>query len=379
MPPELFEIFVTCQAGLEPLLVEELKELGFNEAREGFRGVYAEASLEGIYAINYLSRIGGRVLVPIARFNCFDKRSLYAGAINVDWTKYIPQGMTFAIDVNGQHPDFRNTLFAAQVLKDAICDQFRERTGSRPNVNTAAPDVQLNLFLMKGAALISFDTSGAPLFKRGYRREASEAPIQESLAAAILRIAKYSGEEIILDPCCGSGTFLIEAAYIATKTPAGFHRKAWGFYHFPDFNEEEWQKVKSEADSQRVPLASGKIFGVEVNKDCARICRANLRAAGFFPQISIVQEDFNDHLPSVLPNLIICNPPHGNRLGDANNLIDLYRSLGDFLKHKSAKPAKGFVFTTNLELAKEIGLKPTKRHVIKSSGMDSRLLEFDLF
>lgn len=372
-------LFITCPEGLEPLLKEELEELGFSNAETGFRGVYVEGSMKEIYKINYLSRLAGRVLLPLAHFNCFGSDDLYNEAKKLDWLKLIPKGKSFAIDCNGEHRFLRHTLYASQVVKDAICDVYRKSTGGRPNVNPRAPDVQLNLFLQGNKATLSYDTSGMPLYKRGYRQENVEAPIQEALAAAILRIAKYKGEDVLLDPCCGSATFLIEAAYLATKTPSGYLRKKWGFLCHPDFSSEEWEEVKKNADAKRVPMPLGKIWGVDIHKDSVRIARSHLRAAGFHKEIEIQQSDFRDYTPKALPTLVISNPPHGQRLGEVKSLVNLYRSLGDFLKHQMVKPGRGFVFTSSLELSKEVGLKPIKRHVISNSGLDSRLLEFDLY
>lgn len=374
------ELFVTCAEGLEPLLIEELAGLGFSQTNAGFRGVYVDdVAEEAIYRINYCSRLATRVLLPLSRFRCFDARSLYKSMLTIDWSKYIPNGKSFAIDANVTHKNLRNSLFAAQVVKDAICDQFREKTGGRPNVSPKNPDVQLNLFIRNESGIMSFDTSGAPLHKRGYRQESGEAPIMESLAAALLIFGQYQGTEIVCDPCCGSGTLLIEAALIATKTPPGYLRPHWGFMYLPSFDQITWLKVKNEADKDRKTLPSNMFFGCDINKDAVRICKINLRAAGFLQQVQIQQNDFREYTPPIPPNFIISNPPHGLRLDNPEHLIPVYRALGDFFKRKSAKPGKGFIFTGNLELAKEIGLSAKRRYVINNSGVESRLLEFDLY
>lgn len=231
-------VFVTCAQGLEKLLCQELEELGISGIKLGFKGVYVqEGTIEDVYHINYCSRIAGRVLVPIKHFRCRDRKVLYQNCAEIDWLSYIPKGKTFAIDANVKNPQLRNSLFAAQVMKDAICDQFREKFGERPNVDTRNPDIQLNLFIQNEEAIVSFDTSGVPLHKRGYRTENVQAPIQESLAAALLRIAGYKGHENFCDPCCGSGTFLIEAAMIATITPPGFLRKNGDLCTFPNIHK----------------------------------------------------------------------------------------------------------------------------------------------
>lgn len=374
------ELFVTCPEGIEPLLINELTKMGLLDLTVGFRGVYvANASMEAIYRINYCSRLASRVLLPLARFRCYDAKSLYKGVATVDWLNYIHKGQTFAIDANVSHRMIRNSMFGAQVAKDAICDQYRERTGDRPNVDPKDPDVLLNLFIHNEHATINFDTSGGPLHKRGYRLDSVEAPLQESMAAALLTLMQYKGDEIACDPCCGSGTLLIEAALMASQTAPGYLRKNWGFMTLREFNQIEWLKVKNEVDKLRKPIPKGHLFGCDVNKDAVRICKTNLRGAGFHQEAEIVHSDFREYTPPVLPNLIFCNPPHGIRMDDTEHLRPVYRALGDFLKRKSATPAKGFIFTGNLELAKEVGLSPNRRHVIMNGGVESRLLEFDLY
>jgi len=365
---------------MEPLLLQELEELGFDKLNKGFRGVYVqETALKDTYKLNYCSRLASRVLLPLKKFRCYNARSLYKECMEFDWLAYIPKGKTFAIDANVTHPQLRNSLFAAQVVKDAICDQFRQKFGQRPNVDTQNPDVQLNLFIKEQLGTISFDTSGVPLHKRGYRIEGVEAPLQETLAAALLKIAKYREEEIFCDPCCGSGTLLIEAALMATHTPPGYLRQKWGFMLHPEFSQQEWLRAKADADKKRKELQPGHIFGCDLSKNSVRICKTNLRAAGFHSSIEIQQSDFRDYTPPTPPTFICTNPPHGKRLENVDSLKPLYRSLGDFFKRKTAHPARGFIFTGSLELAKEVGLVPKKRYVIYNSGIESRFLEFDLY
>lgn len=364
---------------MEPLLEAELRDLGYS-SRIGYRGVYLEVDqFSDIYRINYLSRIGGRVLLPLVNFKCRNQKDLYNAALEIDWLHYLPRGKTFAIDANVNHKELRNSLYAAQVVKDAICDQYRDKTGARPSVDTKNPDMQLNLFVNRDQAILSFDMSGAPLHKRGYRLEAVEAPLQESLAAVLVRLSGYTGEEILYDPCCGSGTLLIEAAMFASRTPAGFYRKEWGFMNHPDYNQAEWEAIKKEADSHRRELQPGKIFGTDISRNAVRISRMNIKAAGLAPVIEIGFNDFREYVPSVAPNFLITNPPHGLRLGEEESLKPLYRALGDFMKQKMAKPGRGFVFTGSFPLSKEIGLAPKQRHVIENSGVESRFLEFDVY
>lgn len=374
------ELFVTCSNHLEHLLAQELGELGYPKAVTGFRGVRVpDVDLSAIYRINYRSRIAGRVLMPIAQFRCYDPESLYDGIYKIDWLKYLSAKNSISIDANVNHPKLRNSLFCAQITKDAICDQLRKRVGERPRVDTKDPDVQLNLYINNNWATISFDTSGMPLHKRGYRQETVEAPMQESLAAALILMAGYKGDEVFCDPCCGSGTLVIEAAMRASATPAGFFRKKWGFFHLPDHNQELWLKEKNSADDMRIPLQPDRFFCADIHKQSIHACKVNLRAIGFHNAVEVIQTDIREYEPRLAPNFILTNPPYGRRLDDMNQLTTLYRAIGDFMKRKSSKPAKGFVFTGSYELSKEVGLAATKRHVLDNGGIEARLLEYDLY
>lgn len=191
------DLFVSCPKGLEILLASELGNLGYTNTTTSYCGVYVNGvDFDAIYRINYCSRLASRVLMPLSKFRCRDAKSLYAELRKVDWSRYLKKGKTFAIDANVSHPNIRNSLYAAQVAKDAICDQIRENSGWRPSVNVKDPSVQLNLFVGQNSAVMSFDTSGSPLYKRGYRQETVGAPLQETLAAAILKLAEYKGNEV---------------------------------------------------------------------------------------------------------------------------------------------------------------------------------------
>lgn len=377
--PEKSRLFVTCAPTLEPLLLDELTELGFTSLQSSYCGVFVDDwDWNAIYLINYASRLASRVLLPLEKFRCQDRKSLYQSTMNIDWVPFFEGKKTFAIDANVQHRELRNSLYAAQVMKDAICDQLRQRKGRRPSIELQNPDLQLNLFIQHHMATISFDTSGEPLHKRGYRQESVEAPIQETLAAAILRLANYSSDRVFLDPCCGSGTFLIEAALIASETPPGYLRKDWGFIGHPEYKNIEWLKVRNQVDAKRKPLAKAHIFGIDRSQSAVRASKINLKAAGFSAEIDVQQADFRDYKPSVMPDMILANPPHGRRLDEEDQLRPLYRSLGAFMKNECKKSGHGFIFTSSPELAKEVGLASSKRHILSSGGVESRLLAYEI-
>jgi putative N6-adenine-specific DNA methylase len=334
------EMFISCPMGLETLLLEELQEMGISPSRRGKSGVYVPQEISLVYEINYRSHLATRVLWPLKRFACPDPKALYQGAKQIDWPLYLSPEKTFAIDANVSHPLLRSSLYAAQVVKDALCDSLKEKWGERPSVNVSSPDVQLNLFIEKGWAILSFDTSLQPLYKRGYRQQMTSAPLQETLAAAILRKIDYSKEEILCDPFCGSGTFLIEAAFKATRTPAGFFRKNWGFFQLPEFSEELWQKVKSRADGAIIPSTLGKFFGADIDPRTLEICKQHLKMSGFEQAIALTCSDVARYNPPSPPSVILCNPPYGKRLATSSKLAE---ALGLFIKKSRCRSA--FVLT----------------------------------
>jgi putative N6-adenine-specific DNA methylase len=358
-------IFVTCSSALEPILLKELETLGYPQGKIDYKGVYVpDVTIEDIYRINYLSRVAIRVLLPIHRFNVHDQKSLYQSISKIDWSQWIPQNKTFAIDSHVSHKQLTNSLFAAQKTKDAICDQLKESRGFRPNIDTKNPDIKLNLFIKDKRGIISFDTSLESLSRRGYRKHSVPAPLPESLAAALLLMVGYEGQSLG-DPCCGSGTFLIEAAWIATNTPPGILRTKWGFESLPIHSPELWNKVKH---SQKIQ-GSPKLWGIEKNPQYLQACQANLEDAGVDSLVTLTQGDFATTPFPFSIDWIFTNPPHGKRL---QNEDALYESLGDLIK---AHAQKGFVLTNN----KSIRLKSHRKHIVHHSTDDMRLFEYHIF
>ena len=345
-------LFVSCASSLQYLLRDELRELGIDVASVSRHGVHIPLSMENIFKVNYLSRIATRVLLPLAEFRCPDKETLYREARKIDWLSFLDETKTFSIDSHCQHPQIRHSLYAAQLLKDALCDVIREKKGARPSVDTKNPTIQLHLLIHNQKALISFDTSGIALYKRGYREHIGEASLQETLAAAILKKASYTGKEILCDPFCGSGTFLLEAASIASQTPAGFFRKAWGFTHLPPFQEEEWLSFKKEWDSKIIPLEPGRIIGADQNRDTLHQCRENIRNAGFERGIQLVHCPVDKLKMTSSPTLIVTNPPFGKRLEAS---LPVYKDLGAFLRKECPVAPWAYVLTSVYPLIKATG------------------------
>ncbi|MGE3954412.1 MAG: class I SAM-dependent RNA methyltransferase [Parachlamydiales bacterium] len=324
-------LFVTSIPGLDSLLVAEIESLGY-EAKGGWGGAYvAEKGQEVIETLNYRLRMAHRVLLPLAAFPCKTKKELYEGARGFEWGPYLKQGWTVAVDVNGVTDELRNTQFSAQVVKDGLCDRLREEGGWRPSVDRKTPDVQLALHLDGERAVLYYDTSRVPLYKRGYRRESVRAPVQESLAAGMLMVAGYTGEEVLCDPCCGSGTLLIEAAMIGSHMPAGFFRTGWGFQRLPGFDQKGWEGRRAEWDGARRPLP-GRLVGIDKSGEAVAACKANLQGAGIGRRVEVRYGEFQRE--TVKADLVVANPPYGIRLG--GDLPPLYRELQDFIRRSEA-------------------------------------------
>lgn len=368
------ELFVSCPHHFEELLLSELKELGVSKLRQGFCGVFAPADMHNVYLINYCSRIATRVLWPLSHFGCPDKEALYAMSRRVGWAKYLSVDKTFAIDANVQHHNLKNSHFASLVVKDAICDYFRDKTDQRPSIDIQNPDVQLNLFIQKGQATLYFDTSCAPLHKRGWRMENTEATLHESLAAALLIGSGYKKGVTFCDPFCGSGTFLIEAAMIATNTPPGFFRKSWGFMHFPLYREEEWLKFKASVDSKITPLEKGMICGSDKDPETFKTCYRHIKATGFRGLIELENQDIATYHPPVKPQLVLCNPPYGKRLELTKAVA---QGLSSFIERECTEKTHVFILTSEPQMARSLGRKAQEEISFKNGGIDVALYHLE--
>jgi len=370
--------FAQTPGGLETLAEKELSSLGARKIRPGFRGLYFKADQKTLYGINYRARLLTRVLAPLVSFQCRDRNDLYRAAVAINWASLFGVQQTFGIfaSVSG-NTNLRHSKFAALCLKDGVVDFFRKKLGQRPNVDKRSPDIWLNLHVEKNAGTISMDTSGGSLHRRGYRRDQVEAPIQETVAAAILSIAEWKADRPLYDPMCGSGTLLCEAAIQACNTPAGFLREGFGFRYLPDFNKKIWQDVKMETDRRMVVLKKGMISGSDIQHQAVKAARANCKRLPHGNGIRIFRSDFRD-LPGLEDHVIVCNPPYGLRLNKGEDLTSLYRSLGDFLKQR-CRGARAYIYFGNRELLKSVGLKPSWKKPLRNAGLDGRLVKYEMY
>jgi putative N6-adenine-specific DNA methylase len=368
--------FVTCARGLERLLASELDHLGAEDVAPGRGGVAFSGGYDLLYRANLWLRTAVRVLRPVweGEVRSFDE--LYDAVRTLDWAEYLTPDHTLAVDSNVRDSAITHSQYASRRVKDAICDQFRDRTGLRPSVDTDRPMVGLNLHVSRNHAVLSLDTSWDSLHKRGYRPVQTRAPLNEALAAGLLMEAGWDGSIPLVDPLCGSGTFVIEAAWIATDRPPGLTRKWFGFMGWPDFDRPLWNAIRDDA-RRRVKTSAGvPLRGSDARSDAIQFARQNAKAAGVGHLVSFDRQDVKDaRPPGDVPGLVICNPPYGERIGDERELVGLYRTLGETVAAHWAG-WRLFVFTSNDWLAKQVGLKVARTLPFYNGSLACKLWEF---
>ncbi len=371
--------FAQCARGLEELLADELCELGASAARARVRGAEFRADPHALYTIVLGSRLAGRVLAPLLTFDCHSDRYLYTTARKVDWDAFLSPQRTFAIVANVARSKIDHSQFAAQRLKDAVVDHFRESCGERPSVDRRDPDVWLNLHINNDRAVISLDVSGGALHRRGYRIESVDAPLQETLAAAVLRLSGWRGKGPLIDFMCGSGTFLAEAWLQISKTPPGWLKAgdAPSPACMPDFDSALWAQILGEARDAFRPPEPGLVSGSDLDGEAVRASRVNLAVLPGGEKLRIVRSDFRDVDVPEGATLIV-NPPYGVRLKTRSEVEVLYKELGDHLK-RNCRGATAWILCGDIELVKKIGLRPKRRIPFWNGGLECRLVELDLY
>ena len=379
--PEAAGINLTCFAavprGAEELAAAELGALGIRDAKPGKGGVSFITDRAGLYRANLWLRTASRVLVQLALFPCTSPTELYAGAHAIAWQELITPDMTLAVDCSLRDSALTHSGFVALKTKDAVVDRIREFCGSRPNVDTASPDVRINVHLHKNICTISLDSSGDSLDRRGYRLERNEAPLRETLAAAVVALTGWDGTIPLADPMCGSGTIPIEAALVAAHIPPGLHRQ-FGFQRWLDFDSSLWEALCKEAENDVRRLPVGLVTGYDLDSKALLLAGRNCSKAGLEGQIHFFHAALQEFRPEGDKGVVIINPPYGKRLGEEDDLRELYCQIGDVMK-KYCRGWTGYVLTGNLELAKYIGLKASRRYVLFNGAIECRLLKYDLY
>ena len=369
--------FAQAPGMMEELCEQELIELGATNTKTAYRGAYFKADKPALYRINYTSRLLSRVLAPLVTFHCRTTNALMKTAEKIHWEEIFSLDKTFAISASVAKSQITNSLYASQVLKDGIADYFREKFGKRPNVDTVSPDVRFNLHIEKDTAVISLDASGESLHKRGYRLLAGEAPMQETLAAAIIRLSKWDGDNPLWDCMCGSGTILCEALMHYCRIPAQKLRKNFGFFYLPDFDLKIWEDVKNDCDKKTRPLPKGIIIGSDKSQKIIEVAKSNLSWLPFGDNVGLSCHPFQ-HVKQFENGTLITNPPYGIRLGEIEEVRALYKELGDFLKTK-CNGTSAFIYTGDPTLRKSIGLKTSKRIPLVNGKLEGVLLQIDSY
>lgn len=364
--------------GLEEAAGEELKRLGAKRVQPGKRGVIFSADPETVCRVNYRARLLSRVLAPLAEFPAPTPEDLYLGAKKIDWTRLMRLDQTFAIFANVHRSRIAHSKYAALKVKDCVADMFRKRYfGKRPDVDTLDPDLSIGVHVLDDLATIFIDCSGGSLHRRGYRTEAVEAPMQETLAAAILDFAQWDGKRPLYDPMCGSGTLLAEAWLKAGNIPAGCLRKKWGFQMLPDHDKRTWIKVKLEEDNAIRAVRGGLIRGSDIDPVAVEMTRRNVARIPTGDELRVRRSDYRD-LDGIENSVIVCNPPYGVRMRPDVDMKAFMREFGDFLKQR-CKGSDAYIYVGDQELAGELGLKPAFRKPLRNGGLDGRLLKFELY
>jgi putative N6-adenine-specific DNA methylase len=322
-----------------------------------------------------------RLLRPFADFYAPDERALYDEVYHIDWSRYIAPGQTFAITAVVNKSSFEHSLYVAQLTKDAIVDQFRERTGERPSIDTRNPDIRIHLRMLENEVILSLDAAGDSLHRRGYRQGTNEAPLNEVLAAGLILLSGWDKKSPLIDPMCGSATILTEAGLLAQRIAPGlFHQGKFGFENWPDFDAALWQQLRQEAEKQRIEEPQAYLAGSDLDPRVLDQAAANIEAAGLDECIRLSVRDVRDAQPpqNLAPGLVITNPPYGERIGEEAQMDALYKTIGDALK-TNFQGYEAFVFTGNLEAAKAIGLKVSRRIPLFNGPIDCRLLKYELY
>ena len=364
--------FAQVAGSLEKHAALELTNLGAEVIQEISRGVRFTCATETLYRIVYNSRLVQRVLAPLISFQCHSEKYLYNQAhANLDWTSLFKVTDTFAIVTNVSNSHISNSLYAGQVLKDAICDQFRDKYNARPDFSVKEADILFNLYINDNWATISIDLAGHSLHKRGYRKGMTLAPLQETLAAAVVMLSGWEGRNTFYDPMCGSGTLLAEALMRQCRIPAGYLRKDKAIAFLPDFDEVLWNKVRRESDAAIRPLPQGLISGSDISAGNIEHTRKNLQSLPYGDKVELTVSRFQD-LPKIPNRTIVTNPPYGVRLGDTDSTRKLYNDLGDWLKQK-CPASEAYVLCGNADLVKDLRLRASWKKSLKNGDLETKL------
>lgn len=370
-----FELIAKTFMGLETVLAKELTQLGANNVQIGRRMVSFTGNKEMMYRANFQLHTAIRILKPIAHFKARSADDMYEEVRKIDWSQYIEKGKTFSVDSVVYSEEFRNSRFVTYKVKDAIVDQFREKTGERPNISVSNPDIRLNIHVAEADATLSLDSSGESLHRRGYRQESVEAPLNEVLAAGMILMSGWNGETDFVDPMCGSGTLLVEAALIARNINPGVFRKEFAFEKWADFDQELFDNIYN--DDTREREFEHHIYGYDIDMKAVNTARLNVKAAGLTKDITIEQQDFKNFKKPTEKAIMITNPPYGERISTPN-LLGTYKMIGEKLKHEFTGN-EAWILSYREECFEQIGLKPSIKVPVYNGSLECEFRKYAMF
>jgi putative N6-adenine-specific DNA methylase len=370
------QFFATCPRGLEALLENELSALGAQGLDPTDGGVGFAGDLALCYRVNLESRIATRILWRVDKGRYTSEEDIYKAAYALPWHNWFAVGHNFMVKVTASKSPLKSLEFVTLRIKDAICDRFRAEVGSRPYIDTKTPDVRVHAYLTDSLYELFLDTSGAALFLRGLRRATIEAPLRENLAAGILKLSGWQPGVPLLDPMCGSGTFLLEAAMMALGIAPGSGR-SFGFEKLKNFDAAAWQKIRSQALEKAKPVSFQKIYGSDSDLHAVRVAKQNLQAAGLLEAVQLAKTDITEVIPPAGEGILVANPPYGVRIGEDEELAALYPKIGEALKRKFAGWNTYFL-TSDMRLPKLMRLSPSKRTPLFNGPLECRLFEIKM-
>ena len=374
------KFFASCPRGLEALLAEDLAAAGVNESKQIPGGVHFAADWPACYAANLHSRIATRILWRVAHGRYAKEDDIYKLALDTAWPTWFAPAQTIRVDVTAVKSPLKSLEFITLRIKDAICDRFRADTGKRPSVDTREPEVRIHGFITADQCTLYLDTSGAPLYQRGLRQKTVDAPLKENVAAGILRLSGWQPGMTLLDPMCGSGTFLLEAAQMALNIAPGAGRD-FGFQRLKNFQLAVWKDLLDEAMDAEKPAAPARIYGSDISPVAARAALANLDRAGLLPAVALRTGDVLEiEAPEIAgdgPGIMIANPPYGERLSELDELAAFYPQLGSALKRNFAG-WNCYFLTADMRLPKLMRLTPSKKTPLFNGAIECRVFEFKM-
>jgi putative N6-adenine-specific DNA methylase len=371
----IHEFHAKTLRGLEEVLAGELASIGASDIKPVNRGVNFSGSVSMLYKANLYLRTALRILMPISTFRAVDEDMVYKKVLEIDWSEYMTYKNSFAVDAVVFSRIFRNSHFIELRIKDAIVDQFRKKTSLRPSVDLKNAEIRINIHVQEKDFIISLDSSGASLHKRGYQKEMHPASMSEVLAAGLVKLTGWNGDRPFLNPMCGSGTIALEAAMIAANIYPGMIGRDYAFKFWPGYDALLFRRLLEGMPKQQE--LTFPVVASDIDREAIRITKRNARLMGLADQLVIEKADFFDSLKDDTPQVIVINPPYGERL-DVGNIEEFYNGIGSTLKHRY--PASdAWIFTANMDVVKHIGLKPDMKFTLFNAALECRYIKYTLF